>query len=130
MKLRLCGRSLRLRLTRSEVAELAKTGQVEEASRWDRLPPNSWFTACGFPPAHEEMTAEFVERKIIVQLPSEAGQRWASGDEVGIYSERPWGLRLMIGKDFKCLEARPHEDDRDAFEHPAGGAGVDCSVTA
>ncbi len=63
---------------------------------------------------------------ITVRVPSVMGMRWADSDEVGIYAQTDWGLKLAIEKDFKCLQPRAEEDDSDAFEHPTGAAGADC----
>jgi hypothetical protein len=116
MKLRLQGNSIRLRLTRSEVARLLKTGSVAESvdfggnraliyrlrSRGDSGP----------------VQAEFSDGGLTVSLGADAAQAWAGSDEVGIYGQAD-ALTVSIETDFRCL-TRPVGDpqDRDAFPHP------------
>lgn len=129
MKLRLRGQSLRLRLTRSEVAELADAGCVDETIQIGPNADASLVYRLQLSANHAQMTAVFQGRQITVLLPADAGRRWSLDDTVGLYREEPWGLRLVVEKDFKCLEARPHEDGSDAFERPGGVTGAGCGIT-
>ena len=122
MKLRLRGNSLRLRLNRSEVADLIRTGTLEEAVAFGPHPEQRLVYAVGLVPGGEEMapTASLEGARVLVQLPLAAAQAWAEGDMVGLYAETDWGLKIAVEKDFKCLEPRTHEDESDAFDHPGG----------
>ena len=129
MKLRLRGQSLRLRLTRSEVAQLANAGRVEEEIQFGPKAGSRLGYGLQLSASHEQITAEFQQQQITVLLPAAAGRRWATDDTVGLYADGPGGLRLVVEKDFKCLELRPHEDDSDAYEHPGGVAGAGCGIS-
>jgi hypothetical protein len=128
MKLRLRGQSIRLRLTRSEVAQLAQAGLVEETIQIGPKANAQLVYRLQLSTEHSRMTADFQDRQITVFLPADLGRRWSLDDTVGLYGEEPWGLRLAVEKDFKCLEVRPHEDDSDAYEHPGGVAGLGCGI--
>lgn len=123
MKLRVRGSSLRLRLTKGEVARIGAGERVEE------------IVAFGAPSADARLVyaittsndargvgATFSGSEVRVVIPSEIARRWAASEEVGIEGEQPNGtdapLRILIEKDFECLAPRAGEDDSDAFPHP------------
>ena len=114
MKLRIRGNSLRLRLTQTEVAELVRSGRVENRTQLGqdralvlRLQLSAFRVIPGI---------EFDGSRITVSLPEVEARAWAGENEVGIYSEEPWGLKLSVEKDFQCLDTRPNDDDSDAFD--------------
>ena len=122
MKLRLRGNSLRLRLNRSEVADLVKTGALEEGVAFGPRAEHRLVYAVGLVPGGAEAapTASLEGARVLVQLPQAAALIWAEGAGVGLYGETDWGLKIAVEKDFKCLEPRIHEDESDAFDHPGG----------
>ena len=124
MKLRLRGDSLRLRLDRSDVAGLMRTGRLDEAVALGAVPAERLVYSIRLVPGGLQPSTSFADHRIVVELPETSAREWAGGSAVGIYSDTAWGLRIAIEKDFKCLENRTHEDDSDAFEHPGGP--VDC----
>jgi hypothetical protein len=68
---------------------------------------------------------EFDGGRITISLPEVEARAWARENEVGIYSEEPWGLKLSVEKDFQCLDTRPNEDDSDAFDRASfAAAGI------
>ena len=123
MKLRIRG-SLRLRLTQTEVAELVRAGRVENRTQLGqdatlglvfRLQLSSFRLAPG---------VEFDGGRITVSLPEAQARSWARENEVGIYGEESWGLKLSIEKDFQCLDQRPNENDSDAFDRTLFAIGT------
>lgn len=120
MKLRIRGDSIRLRLTPSEVKQLAEEGRVEQALRFG---PDERFTyAIAF--GGSTLSATLEDRGIEVTVPGEAVRAWAaSTDAVGIEGARDLGggetLRILVEKDVACLTERPREDDADAFPNPS-----------
>jgi hypothetical protein len=121
MKLRVRGDSLRLRLTRSEVAALARDGLVEESIAFGpgrRLVYAIRSAPDGAPPVAATLDGTRIE----VTLPAADVRRWAETDLVGIEGVQDAGeqrtLRVVVEKDFACLKPRPHEDDADAFPNP------------
>lgn len=120
MKLRIRGDSIRLRLTKTDLATLVKRGTIAESMR---MAPNAVFeyrlTADGeLKDARVALSAGTLE----VRLPRDQIGRWADSNEVGIETRQAngsdGGLLVLVEKDFPCLTARPHEDDSDAFSRP------------
>jgi hypothetical protein len=127
MKLRIRGDSLRLRVVRSELDELVRTGAVADeigfpggrslAYRLHVQPGTNW-------------SAALDERGISVGLPKGEAERWFRPDQVGCNAEVALSegrvLSLLIEKDFPCLVERPGEDDSDAFPRPADEPARTC----
>jgi hypothetical protein len=114
MKLRLQGNSLRLRLTRSEVARLQDHGTVEESTSF-RFDGSLTYRieSC---PGLESINADFSGGVITVRIPAGMVPSWTAGDEVGLYGE-DGSLGIAIEKDFRCLTRA--EVEPDAYPHPA-----------
>lgn len=118
MKLRIRGNSLRLRLDRDEVARLAETGRVEDAVAFGPERRLVYAMVTG-----DALSARFGDGEITVTAPVQTVRTWAATEQVGIEGEQtlPEGgaLRLLIEKDFACLQIRPGEDDARAFPNPS-----------
>jgi hypothetical protein len=114
MKLRLQGNSLRLRLTRAEVARLDDHGTVEEAVSFKS--GGSLTYRIQSDTGAEQLHADFSGGAITVLIPTQTVRTWAAGDEVGLYAQDV-ALRIAVEKDFRCL-TRP-EEEPDAYPHPA-----------
>ncbi len=119
MKLRFQFNSIRLRLKRSEVDQLARVGRVEEkiilgqgAIFFYVLETSTSVTS---PQSH--LTAD----GLVVQVPPELVTRWATSDQVGITGRQATGneahLQVLIEKDFACLD-RTGEENFDTFPNP------------
>jgi hypothetical protein len=117
MKLRLRGNSIRLRLSQTEVAQLAGEGRVEEFVEFGN--DNSRFRYSVRASAGSAVTATFDGGEICVCVPGDTLRKWAGSDEVTIGSDGPAPLRILIEKDFACLSARPGENESDMFPNPA-----------
>ena len=122
MKLRLRGNTLRLRLRQGEVRALAETGGVEERTEFaPGSPPLVYALRADDTPA---VGASFEQGRIVVRVPRAAARQWAAGEQVGIdgAQETAGGdaLRILIEKDFECLDAAAGESQDDAFPNPRG----------
>src|SRR5215469_9506543 len=117
MKLRIRGNSLRLRLARTESADLARLGFVEDRVQLGAKSDCTLVYRLELSSEVTKPTAVFPGAQICVRLPLAAGREWARNKSVGLYSEESWGLKLSIEKDFKCHGVRPEEDDSDGFEN-------------
>ncbi len=114
MKLRLHENSLRLRLSRIDVARLVEKGSVEEAVTFAAAERLSYRLQMG---AVAVVTASFERGSITVTVPEVLASRWAATDEVGMEAS-DGALNILIEKDFACL----HHPDADAgatFPNPA-----------
>lgn len=125
MKLRIKSNSLRLRVTRSEIDMLIRTGRIEETI---------WFSAgadCSLTYALElshgvtSVTMRCTRPEIAVLMPASEAATWRSSDQVGIYATADLGPRglldLTIEKDFACLD-RSDADNLDTFPNPLAAA--------
>src|SRR5476651_1681215 len=93
MKLRLQSNSIRLRLKRSEVEQLAKTGGVEEKIIMGGGLGDTFHYALQSSHAVFAPQALLEKKGILVLVPVETVSRWAAGDEVGIEAILPVGDR-------------------------------------
>lgn len=120
MKLRIRGNSLRLRLTRTEVEDFGRDGEVA-----DRVELGGG-TALTYrllrDGAADAADVDYEHGRITVRLPAPAAKSWAQTDQVSLSSERPLegenALRILVEKDFACLKPREGEDESDMFPHP------------
>lgn len=122
MKLRIRGNSVRLRLSKGDVARLEETGLIEETIEFgfDSAQKFAYALAAG----GDRVRAVFENNRLAVFMPSEQARAWARGAEIGVSAEQPLAddktLRILVEKDFSCLDERPGEDESDLFANPAG----------
>ena len=119
MKLRIKGNSIRFRLTKSGVDDLAAFGCVSSAC--EILPGSSSLHFELKATDTRDIQVEFRDQSLICFLPADAVARWASSDEVALQAELQPSqnqLKILIEKDFTCLVHRPGEDESDHFPNP------------
>jgi len=112
MKIRINGNSVRFRLTRSDVKQLAITGRLEEKVDFDgqlliyaiRLGDS------------KELTSSFKNSTIMLFMPERMISDLADTDAVG-FENRNGDLNLLVEKDFTCLE-NVAEDQGDNYPNP------------
>ncbi len=114
MKLRIKGDSLRLRLTRSDVARLASAGTVCESMHVANASLD--YSLYGDVDA-DVMSAQLTGSSLVVVIPGAQAKHWAESDQVSLRSQ-DGPLQILVEKDFSCLQPREGEDDSDAFPHP------------
>lgn len=127
MKLRIRGNSIRLRLKRGEVAQVAAGESIVEETYF----PGSVLTYRLDVSETDDIEANFTDGNLEFRLPASKVRGWATTDEVSLTATQdlPDGatLTLLIEKDFSCLEPghhRDHEDDADSFPHPSATQGA------
>lgn len=127
MKLRIRGNSIRLRLTRTEVARFGETGKVGESVEFGPLSPILRYeiNSSG---NDDSISARFEDNCLSIAVPAGVAENWIVSEDVGIEVLQPIGdnkfLRILIEKDFACLTPRADEDETDTFTHPL--AKVTC----
>jgi hypothetical protein len=121
MKLRIRGDSIRLRLKRGEVDQIAAGTSIVEETHF----PNAVLTFRLDVSENDDAAASFNNGRMVVSLPKSRVLDWAGNDEVSLVAEQELSgagsLSLLIEKDFSCLEPGHHrdcEDDADTFPHP------------
>jgi len=115
MKLRIEGNSLRLRLTKKDVALVRSRGLVESVIEF--TPGRSLRYVLEGSPTAETMFANFDGRAIRVTIPMHQMTDWVESDRVGIETQSQTGVQFLVEKDFQCLH-RSVEQEPDAYPHP------------
>jgi hypothetical protein len=121
MKLRLRGNSVRIRLTQTEVKGLDHNGAWEETVVFGPTAMHRFVYRVETTPALRpsvSMSVSGFETLVTAALPVKQVREWAGGNEVGIYFEESWGLKIVIEKDFRCLDEKRDEDESDNFDNP------------
>lgn len=125
MKLRIRGDSIRLRLKRGEVDQIATGTSIVEETHF----PNTVLTFRLDVSANNAVSASFNNGSMVISLPKSRVLEWAGSDEVSMLAEQKLSgtgaLSILIEKDFSCLEPGHHRDcadDADTFPHPSAQA--------
>jgi hypothetical protein len=123
MKLRIRGDSIRLRLGRSEVQRFLRDGQIEEVTHFPK--PQVTIFAYGLRAiaGDSAINCVFDNCRLTVWIPREAVRRWATSEEVSIRATQPIEdggapLKILIEKDFECLDGSSEDCQDDAFANP------------
>src|SRR5258708_7918619 len=125
MKLRIKGNSLRLRVSRSEVARLLAGDCLEETIHFAPEAGARFTYALQLEPSVKAPTVQYTENRAVVLLPAHQAKVWGDTDQVGIAEGISLGalgsLALLVEKDFACLD-RSDEDNQDTYANPHAGA--------
>ena len=120
MKLRIRGNSVRIRMTKSEVAALGDAGHAEDRVRFSPRDELRYGVAVT---AAEALSVEFGGGRLLVHVPKPLVTRWLAPTEVAIEGRQAIAgaeeLKILVEKDFACLAPRADDDDADLFENPA-----------
>lgn len=124
MKLRIKGNSLRLRITRSELARLLGGEEIEETIHFGPSPEAQLSYALVSRQQSAPVSVNYSLPKLTVTLSQEQAKHWSNESEVGIYASLENGaagsLEVIVEKDFACLD-RGEEDNADTFANPHAG---------
>ncbi len=121
MKLRCTENTIRIRIRKSELAQLRETGKLLESVQF---PDGVKFTYnLGIDREADNYDARFCEGNIWVTLPGAAATEWIDSDAVSLAATLPLAtpdeqLELLIEKDFPCTD-RPDEATDDFFDELA-----------
>ena len=122
MKLRLRENSIRLRLLQTEVTQLREIGNVSETIVFGINPTENLTYSLRTSAEAEQISAQMMDNQIEVFLPLLPAEKWANTNEVGLYGEQQIGdlatLKIIVEKDFVCVDRPLDEDNKDAFPHP------------
>lgn len=118
MKLRIKGNSIRLRLTKTEVASIATKGHLEEHTNFG---PNRFEYALIKVDDSNEMSASFINHGITVYVPDRMVRDWPDNDIISLEARIPTSenetLYILVEKDFVCLD-HTTEDQSDNYPNP------------
>ncbi|MEQ1642612.1 MAG: hypothetical protein ABL959_04095 [Pyrinomonadaceae bacterium] len=122
MKLRIRENTLRFRLGRSEVETFGRTGTIADKVRFGLKMDEFGYSLEKTP--QNKFSASFIDGMIVVQVPAYDADRWANSDEVSLagsfLTDDQTELKILIEKDFVCLNAHNDEDQSDRYPHPKG----------
>jgi hypothetical protein len=106
-------------MTQGEVAKLASTGAVEESVQLTANPDDCLVYVVDTSTEWPDPRVWRSGQRIGVTLPRHSALLWAETDQVGIEHFQPVagasGLRIVVEKDFRCLQPRIDEDESDNF---------------
>ncbi len=118
MKLRIQSDSIRIRLNKTEVADLASGMPVSQTTSFS--PTVQLTTSVETSAEARVVSPRFDTPRIAVVLPVEAVRFWADSAQIALQGQQPIdpqrSLSLLIEKDFECLHHR--EENQDAFPNP------------
>jgi hypothetical protein len=118
MKIRIKGNSVRIRVTKSEVARFAEEGRLEEKTDFG----DAMLTyALQSSDAIENPLADFKSNTVTVYIPNPIKNVWVDTDLISIKHKADLGnekmLSILVEKDFVCLD-HTDEDQSDNFPNP------------
>lgn len=123
MKLRIRGNSIRLRVSQSELVDIAQSGRVEDAVHFG---PTARLRYRIEVAAHGPLQARFDGDTLTVSMPRAEVERWVAPEEVSVMGSQRIGtgqeLEILVEKDFACLAPRD-EDQSDLFPNPGA---IEC----
>jgi hypothetical protein len=124
MKLWIRGNSLRLRVSKTELAKLAETGKAEDTTRFSS--EQSLRYAVEVRPTGA-VTAAFADGAILVTLPQARLDLWLRSDEVSVEGSQPIGggkvLQITLEKDAPQRDTGGGEDESVAQTQRAVARG-------
>jgi hypothetical protein len=122
MKLRLRENSIRLRLLQTEARQLRETGKVSETIIFGSNAEEKLIYSLRVSEDKNEISARIKGSKIEIFLPLDMAISWIDSDETGLYADQKTGgstnLKIIVEKDFVCVERPLDTDNKDAFPHP------------
>ena len=113
MKIRFQRGSVRFRLRQGEVRSLVETGRLAESVAVG----NAAFVAA-LEVGGDAPSLALDGSRLVARIPSVDARRWASDDSVGLSYGLPEGTRLLVEKDWACLEPVTGDDNGDTFARP------------
>jgi hypothetical protein len=112
MKIRICGNSIRYRLTRPEVEQFKASGVITAQTDFG----NKMLTYTLRAGEQSRLTATFIDDAINLVLPLHMADEWTNTERVG-FEDTDGTLALSVEKDFKCLD-NVTEDQSDNYPNP------------
>lgn len=120
MKVRITGNSLRFRLKQSEVSRFKEEGEIKEVTTFgsDATDKLSFILKVT---SSVNFNLNFQANTITVEVPKPVCAEWTGTEQVGfeemIDTGKGEAIKVLVEKDFKCLD-RSDIEDEDAFPNP------------
>jgi hypothetical protein len=124
MKIRIQGNSLRLRVSRSELAHFQAGGRVQETIRFAEAPEAKLTYALESAVQLSPVRVRYGFHEVTIILSRDQARVLGAENEVGVYSNVDIGsagsLEVIVEKDFASLDRRD-EQNQDTFANPHAG---------
>lgn len=121
MKLRIQGNSLRLRISKSELAKFVETGRLQETVYFGPEQGSELTYILARDGNRPGLDVEASAGQVKVIVPANTARAWAESERVGIEGHVDLGARgklsILIEKDFACID-RSDEENADTFPNP------------
>ena len=109
-----------MRLLRGEVAQFGATGLVSETINFGA---SSMIYTLRASSTATSISASFADNEIKIIVPDALARDWIESNKVGIEAdqmiETNENLKILVEKDFICLDRPADADNRDAYPHPS-----------
>lgn len=128
-----------MRLLRGEIAQLGEFERVTETIQFGALPHEQLTYSLEVSSNAKEINARYTNNKITVTIPEPAARNWIATEQVALENSQPIEnaiqngkrqkdapqniLKILIEKDFVCLDRKDDPDNLDAFPHPTRKCG-------
>jgi hypothetical protein len=127
LKLRCTSNSIRIRLRKSEVAQLAEQKSIQESMYFTA--DSSFVYSILADDSSQQLHARLDPNHIRVLIPQTVAMKWANSDQVSLSHTQELGnglhLDLLIEKDYPCT-TRPDEDKSDFYGDLQSKEGAAC----
>ncbi len=119
MKLRINSNSIRLRLSKTEVATFGATGIINAETDFGT---NSLYYVLKKENSVDAICANMTNNTITVFLPTRIADNWVNTDTISLEHKidltKGKQLFILVEKDFKCIDNGSGEDQSDNYENP------------
>jgi hypothetical protein len=127
MKLRIHGNSIRLRLGPSEVRRLLNEGEIQQQVQFGPSAQQRLVYCLRLAGEPSPTTASLDAGKITVSVSADAAHVWASTEQIAIEGSQTVGggvsLKVLVEKDFECLDDSMRKPGEEVFARPAQVVG-------
>jgi Family of unknown function (DUF7009) len=120
MKLRMKGNSIRVRLDRRDIEGLIDEGRIVDAVRFGPGLAFSYAVETGAAD-RERPRASYADGHLTIRIDPEDAEAWLADDRVGFDHQQAVDggvLRVLLEKDFACIDRPAGEEADDAYAFP------------
>jgi hypothetical protein len=128
MKLRCTPNSVRLRLNQKEVAQFVQAGELADRTEFPGYKPAALLYRLQTGKTSGSSGVQFENGELTITVPGDQARAWANRkDEVGLYYTHEVAgsrsLRVMIEKDYQCIDGPADEIDPAGYPNPLAKVG-------
>jgi len=131
MKLRLRGNSVRVRMDQQDLASLLISGRALDMVHFGPGPDRTFTyeVKVGRAPRNRPQV-EYIGGHLVITIDRQCAEEWSSSDRVGFDHRQVAGdgsgIRVIVEKDFACLDRPAGEESDDAWAFPNPTSPAAC----